>query len=215
MTVAHDWIEPRVCVDENMVISPDGLLQLAPWSVPRLVRDVMCTSTADGKIKKPQPVLPGVKMMDQTVSWKNNTPVPAQMRIDVTRSTKSWVVSNPNAVQIRDRWTRVVNNAPDEPVINSISNGRCGSSIDVGTNSVAEPNPGRQWLWQGAGTVPDWFPTLLEPGDTLSLWYQCYYWTPPPWSDNSNKNNPQHNENAGFTRIQFWAFPVQGRLIAG
>ena len=55
----------------------------------------------------------------------------------------------------------------------------------------------------------------LGPGETLNLWYRAYLWTPPPWSDNANKSNPQHNFTAAYTRIQFIAFPQQGTVVAG
>lgn len=211
----RDWVEPNVCIDENMLITVDGKLRMAKWSVPRLVLDVMVKSSKDGKFSTPQPVLPGVLMMDQQLSWKNDSPLPCSLRITATRSTRNWVVSNPNAIQIRDRWTRTVNRNPDMPTVTSISNGRTGSAIDVGTNSVAEPNPGKQWLWMGASDADEWYPQLLQPDDVFNLWYQCYYWTPPPWSDNANKNSPQHEVYARWTRIQVWAFPQQGSLVKG
>lgn len=213
--MARDWTEPNVCVDENLTVTQDGLLRLAPWSIPRLVIDQMVYSTLDGKIKAPQPVLPGVLMMDQQVSWKNDSPLPCTLRITVGRGTRNWVVSNPNAVQVRDRWTRTVNTQPDMPVVTSISNGRTGSAIDLGTNSVAEPNPGRQWLWFGAADSDEWYPEVLQPDDLFRMWYQCYYWTPPPWSGNANKNNPQHEVYTRWSRIRVWAFPQQGTLVKG
>lgn len=213
--MSRDWTEPNVCIDENLTLTADNQLQLARWSIPRLVIDTMVTSTADGKVTAPQPVLPGVKMMDQQVSWKNDSPLPASLRITVTRGTRNWVVSNPNAIQIRDRWTRTINTQPDEPFTTSISNGRTGSAVDLGTNSVAEPNPGRQWLWMGAAESDEWLPQLLQPDDVFRMWYQCYYWTPPPWSDNANKNSPQHEVYSRYTRIMAWAFPQQGTLVKG
>ena len=148
--MTYDWTEPNVCIDENLTVTVDGRLQLARWSVPRLVQDVMIKSSSDGKFSEPQVVLPGVLMMDQQIVWKNDSPLPASLLISVTRGTRSWVTSNPNAIQIRDRWTRTVDRQPDMPVVTSISNGRTGSAIDLGTNSVAEPNKGKHWLWMGA-----------------------------------------------------------------
>jgi hypothetical protein len=45
--------------------------------------------------------------------------------------------------------------------------------------------------------------------------YRCYVWTPPPWSDNANKNSPKHEAAARWARIQMIAFPQQGRLVTG
>lgn len=213
--MARDWTEPNVCIDENMTVTESGLLRMARWSVPRQVADVMVKSSADGPFNTPQPAPPGVLMMDQKLSVKNESPLPASLRITVTRASRSWIVSNPNAVQIKDRWTRAVNRQPDMPVVSSISNGQTGSSIDLGTNSVAEPVKGRQWLSMGAGDSDEWFPQLLEPNDVFNLWYQCYYYTPPPWSDNANQNAPQHEVRARWTRIQMWMFPQQGSLVKG
>ena len=213
--MAHDWTEPNVCIDENLTVTVDGRLQLAKWSVPRLVQDVMVKSSSDGKFSKPQVVLPGVLMMDQQIVWKNDSPLPASLLISVTRGTRSWVTSNPNAIQIRDRWTRTVDRQPDMPVVTSISNGRTGSAIDLGTNSVAEPNKGKHWLWMGAHDSDEWYPQLIDPAATFRIWYQCYYWTPPPWSDNANQNAPQHQVESRWTRIRLWAFPQQGSLVKG
>ena len=86
--VARDWVEPNVCTDENLAVSkPDGLLELAPWSVPRLVQDVMAKSTADGQVI-PQTALPGRLLIDQQLNWINNSPLNAQVLIRVTRPTR-------------------------------------------------------------------------------------------------------------------------------
>lgn len=213
--VARDWVEPNVCVDENLAVSkPDGLLQLAPWSVPRNVVDVMAKSTGDGKVT-PQTALPGKLLIEQKVNWINPTPLDAMVLIRVTRGPRYWLTSTPNAIQIRDRWTRDVDRDPDEPVVSGPHNSECGSAIDVGTNSVAEPKPGQHWLWQGTGTSDEWYPFPIAPGQNLKLWYRCYYWTPPPWSDNANKNSPRHQVFARWTRIQMIAFPTQGKLVSG
>lgn len=213
--MARDWTEPNVCIDENLTTTVGGLLQMTKYSVPRLVQDVMVKSSADGKFTAPQITLPGVLMMNQQISWKNDSPLPASLLISVTRSTRNWVTSNPNAIQIRDRWTRTVDRAPDMPVVTSISNGRTGSAIDLGTNSVAEPNKGRQWLWMGTHDSDEWYPQLIEPNSVFNLWYQCYYWTPPPWSDNANQNVPRHEVYSRWTRLRLWAFPQQGSLVKG
>jgi hypothetical protein len=40
-------------------------------------------------------------------------------------------------------------------------------------------------------------------------------WTPPPWSSNANKNAPEHQAAANYTRIQLLAFPQQGDVVVG
>jgi hypothetical protein len=212
--VARDWVEPNVCTDENLAVSVDGLLKLAPWSVPRNVVDVMAKSTGDGKVT-PYTALPGKLLIDQQVNWINASPLDAMVLIRVTRSTRYWQTSTPNAIQLRDRWTRDVDRQPDVPTVTGPHNSECGSAIDVGTNSVAEPKPGQHWLWQGAGTSDEWYPFPIRPGENLRLWYRCYLWTPPPWSDNANKNSPRHQAYARWTRIQMIAFPTQGKLVSG
>lgn len=213
--VARDWVEPNVCVDENLAVSkPDGLLQLAPWSVPRNVVDVKAMSTGDGKVT-PQTALPGKMLIEQQVNWINESPLDALVLIRVTRGPRYWLTSTPNAIQIRDRWTRDVDRQPDPPVVSGIFNSQCGSAIDLGTNSVAEPKPGLQWMWQGSTSTDEWYPFPIAPGQNLRLWYRCYYWTPPPWSDNANKNSPKHQVFARWARIQLIAFPTQGKLVSG
>lgn len=211
-----DFTEPNVCLDENITTDDAGLLQLEPWAVPRLVADVRASSGSDGKLT-PHLTLPGKLLINQRVAWRNVTPIDAMLLIRVIRGSKSWVVSNPNAIQFRDRWTYVID--PDDvepvpPVTTGIYNSQVGSALDVGTNSVAEPNPGRQWVWTDVNCSDEWVGPVT-PGDYFNLWYRCYVWTPPPWSDNANKNSPVHQANAGWTRIQLIAFPQQGSVVSG
>jgi hypothetical protein len=89
-----------------------------------------------------------------------------------------------------------------------------GTAGDVGSNSVAEPNPGKFYHWWGTNTSEEWLGPL-QPGDQIALWYRQYVWTPPPFSDNANKNSPSHEAEAGWVRIQLQAFPRQGKLVSG
>lgn len=211
-----DFVEPRVCVDENITTDAAGLPMLQPWSVPRLVADVRAVSGGDGKLF-PEQALPGKLMIDQRVGWRNDSPLESMVLIRVTRGSRRWIVSNPNAVQFRDRWTWVID--PDDltpamPVTTGIYNSQVGSALDVGTNSVAEPNPGMQWVWSDANSADEWVGPV-PPGEKLNLWYRCYVWTPPPFSDNGNKNSPRHEAYAGWARIQLIAFPTQGTVVSG
>ena len=211
-----DYVEPRVCLDENLTTDGVGLPHLELWSVPRLVADVVAVSGGDGTLF-PEQALPGKLLINQKVGWRNETPLDSMVLIRVTRASKSWVLSNPNAIQFRDRWTYVIDQddlTPSEPVTTGIYNSQVGSAIDVGTNSVAEPNPGVQWVWSDVNCSDEWVGPVT-PGDKLNVWYRCYVWTPPPFSDNGNKNSPIHKASAGWTRIQLIAFPGQGTVVTG
>lgn len=211
-----DFVEPNVCVDENLTTDDAGGLILQPWSYPRLVKDMRGTSGADGKLF-PELSLPGKLLIDQKVKWHNDTPLETMVLIRVTRGPKSWLTSNPNAIQFRDRWTWTYDpddTLPSVPVTTGIFNSQVGSALDVGTNSVAEPNPGRQWCWTDVNSSDEWIGPV-QPQDFVNVWYRCYVWTPPPYSDNANKNSPQHTAYANWARIQLIAFPSQGNLVAG
>ena len=211
-----DFTEPNVCVDENITTDDGGLLHIQPWAMPRLVADVRATSGGDGKLS-PQQALPGKLLINQKLGWRNDSPLESMVLIRVIRGSKSWIVSNPNAIQFRDRWTYVIDVddlTPSEPVTTGIYNSQIGSAMDVGTNSVAEPNPGKQWVWTDINCADEWVGPVL-PGERLNVWYRCYVWTSPPWSDDANKNSPEHRANAGWSRIQLIAHPTQGNVVTG
>lgn len=211
-----DFTEPNVCVDENLTTDASGLLILQPWSVPRLVADVRAASGADGTLF-PEQSLPGKLLIDQRLGWRNDSPLEAMVLIRVVRASKSWITSNPNAIQFRDRWTYTIDEddvTPSPPVVTGIYNSQVGSAIDVGSNAVAEPNPGKQWVWTDANSA-DELVGPVAPGEKLNVWYRAYVWTPSPYSDNANKNSPQHVANAGWARIRLRAFPTQGNLVTG
>lgn len=215
--MAQDWTEPNVCLDENIGIDPSGLPIIQPWAVPRVVRDVKALSGGDGKLFAIQ-TLPGKLLINQRTGWRNETPLPHMVLIRVIRDSKRWIVSNPNAVQFRDRWTFVTDTDdldPSEPVTTGIYNSQVGSAIDLGTNSVAEPNPGKHWVWTSVTCDDEWVGRPVQPGERFNLHYRMYVWTPPPFSDNANKNKPDHQAYGGWARIQLWAFPMQGNLVTG
>lgn len=211
-----DFTEPNVCVDEHLTTDDAGLLRLQPWAVPLPVADVRALSGADG-VLFPEIALPGKLLIDQKLGWVNETPLEMMVVIRVTRASKRWIVSNPNAIQFRDRWTYTIgtrNVTPTIPITTDIFNSQVGSAIDCGTNSVAEPEPGRQWVWAPANCVDEWVGPV-QPGEKINVWYRCYVWTPPPWSDNANKNSPMHEAYASWARITLLRFPSQGKLVAG
>lgn len=209
-----DWIEPRTCIDENLTVDDNGQLCMRPWAVPRLVRDVKMNAPAATIPKFPQETMPGFLLINQQVGWVNDSPLETPMLIRVFRSWKEWVTSNPNVLQFRDRWSWAVDRTPEEPVTTGIFNSQCGGGIDLGTNTVAEPMPGKQWVWSGNSLSDEWV-AVLQPGEKLNVWYRMYVWTPPQWSDNANKNAPVHTAAGRFARVQLIAHPSQGRLVTG
>lgn len=210
-----DFTEPNVCIDENLTTDDVGALRLQRWSVPRSVADVRVVSTGDGPLTKPETALPGKLMLDKKVTWLNDTPLPQPVVIRVTKASRSILTSNPNAIQVRDRWTYAIDTDPAEPVTSSIFNGQFGGADDFGTNTVAEPVPGRLWLWSDTSMSEEWVPRLLEPNQKLTVWYRCYVWTPPPWANNANKNSPAHEVYVNWVRLQLLAFPHQGTVVTG
>ena len=209
-----------VCVGEHLTITPEGKLRLAPWSVPRNVVDVKILSGGDGKILRTDE-LPGRLLMDRKVEYRNDTPIDQDIRILVTRRWRRWVTSNPNAVQFRDRWTWAVTPAdalepimPAVPLTTSLFNGQVGGAGDLGSNSVAEPEPGQFRQWYGTGTSEEW-PAMLKPQETIRVWYRQYAWTPGPFSNNANKNAPRHEAEAGWSRLAIWTYPGAGKLVTG
>lgn len=210
-----EYLEPYVCVDENLAVDAAGRLRLQPWSVPELVVDVRAKSSGDGPLARPWTVLPGRLMIEQQIHWHNNAPTARPLLIRVTRGPRQWWTSQPNAIQFRDRWTYAVDAEPSPPLTSSIFNGRTGSALDLGTNSVAEPLPGVQFMWTEVNSVDEWLPYPIEPNQSFSLWYRCYMWTPPPWSDNANQNSPTHAAFANWARLQLIAFPDQGSVVTG
>jgi hypothetical protein len=209
-----NWAGPTVCTDEHINIDDGGLLRLEPWSVPRLVWDTRTDSRADGQLKQ-SIALPGKLLIETNApTWTNTSPVDQMVLIRVIRCWKSWLVSNPNAIQFRDRWTWALDRAPAVPVTTGVFNSQTGSAIDVGTNTVAEPNPGREWVWTPVTMSDEWVGPLT-PGQQINLHYRAYVWTPPPWSSNANKANPQHEAAGRYTRIQLLAFPTQGSVVTG
>lgn len=195
------------------MITGDGVLRLAPWSVPRLVIDVRADSGGDGPLGQ-ETALPGRLLIEAIASWRNDTPVDHTAMIQITRRYKKWITTNPNAVQFRDRWTTAIDGPAEPPVTSGIFNGQVGSAVDLSTNTVAEPYPGIFEHWWGTSTADEWIGPV-EPGSELNVWYRCYVWTPPPWSDNANASSPVQWAEAGWSRIQMMVFPAPGKLVTG
>lgn len=209
-----DWVEPRTCIDENLTVDDNGHLCFRPWAVPRLVRDLKVNAPSATVPQFPQINMPGFLLIDQEFGWVNDSPLDTEVCIRVFRSWKEWITSNPNVIQFRDRWSWAVDRTPEIPVTTGIYNSQTGSGIDLGTNTVAEPMPGRQWIWMN-GNISDEWVGPLAPGEKLNVHYRMYVWTPPMWSDNANKNAPLHTAAGRFVRLQLIAHPSQGKLVTG
>lgn len=204
----------QVCVSQNLDITA-GVLGIEPWSIPRHVHDVTYNSTGDGAFSA-QTTLPGKLMIDSgVISWTNTAPLDAFVLLRLQRAYRNWQTSNPNAVQIRDRYTYAIGGEdPRTPDPTSVYTGHSGSAMDVGAQFNGTPYIGLYWEWEDGTLVEDWLGPI-GPGQVLKLWYRCYLWTPPPWSNNANNNSPQHSASVRNTRIQLIAFPTQDGDIVG
>lgn len=203
----------EVCVSRNMSIA-GGLLGIEPWTLPRIVLDQTFVSTGDGAYGQ-QTTLPGKLMIDSGIlTWTNPSPLDARLLVRVQRGRQQWQVSNPNAVQVRDRYTYAIDDDPRVPDTSSVYTGQSGGSIDVGVQVNGTPFLGVYWEWQDPTLTEDWIPGI-PPGAQFRMWYRCYLWTPPPWSNNANSNNPQHSAAVHDTRIQLIAFPTQDTEVVG
>jgi len=204
----------EVCVSRNFDF-PGGELTAQPWSVPRHVFDDTFVSTGDGTFGQ-QTTLPGKLMIDSGIqTWTNNSPLDAMVLLRVYRAYRNYVVSNPNVVQIRDRFTTAI--GADTPRVPDTSNqyqGATGGGVDFSSNTVTQPLAGKLWMWEDACMSEDWFGPV-PPGEDFKFWYRCYLWTPPPWSNNANENDPEHSATVRNARIQLMAFPTQDQAVMG
>lgn len=182
----QEYTEPNVCLGRNLTTDDAGRLRVQPYAIPRPVVDVRASASGDGPIASTI-TLPGVLRINQPVSWRNDSPVPQGIKIMVVRGSRSIITSNPNAIQFRDRWTWAVDAPAARPVTTSIYQGRLGAAWDGQTNTVSEPNPGKLWVWNDTNCAEEWLPRELQPNEQLNVWYQCYVYTPSPWSNNANK----------------------------
>lgn len=202
----------EVCVSSNMSITA-GVLGIEPFSVPIVALDATYTSTGDGAYTTPYTTLPGKLMIDSGIqSWVNTSPLDANMLLRIQRARRDWWTSNPNAVQIRDRITTTVNGtAPLIPDTSSTYTGQSGSAGDVGASATATPYAAVFYEYEDGTMMEDWIP--VPAGATLKFWYQCYMWTPPPWSNNANNGSPTQSTNIYGTRIVMMAFPTQDTAV--
>lgn len=208
-----DWTWPNVCTSGNLAVSDDKKLRLNPATLIRPVRDVVATSSGDGKMVYTPDIAAPKVLIEQKLAWSNDLGLDVALRVIIVRGTRNLKTSQPNYIQLRDRYTTAINAEAGEPELTGYYNSQCGAGIDLGTNSTAEPNPGRYWVWWDGRMEDDWFD--IDAGDDFALWYRCAAWTPEPWSDNANSGNPEHTVAAKYTRLLLLAYPKQDGLVVG
>ena len=202
----------ETCVSRNMGI--DGnVLSIEQWSTPRIVHDTTYNSTGDGAFTA-QTTLPGKLMIDSgIISWTNSGPLDAMVLLRIQRAYRNWVVSNPNYVQIRDRYTTAIGgDDPRVPDTSSTYHGQSGGSLDVGLLYTGATIIGKYWDWEDGTLLEDWVGPVPA-GEVLKVWYRCYLWTPPPWSNNANNGSPEHSASVRSSRIRLMAFPTQDTAV--
>jgi hypothetical protein len=200
-----------VCVSRNLSID-GGQLGIEPWSVFRLVADVSGTSTGDGALTA-QTRLPGKLMIDQTISWVSDSPLPSLMLLRVTRAYRSIITSTPNYVQFREAWETAIDGTPRVPDPSRLVNSQMGTSFDTGVDNAGQPDFGRMYLHHDMSCSDNWLTDPLPAGSTLNAHYRCYVWTPPPWSPNASEGQPLHEAHARGVRLQLFAAPTLDESI--
>ncbi|MFJ1459725.1 MULTISPECIES: DUF7172 family protein [Nocardia] len=200
-----------VCVSRNLDITA-GALGIEPWSVFRLVGDQTGTSTGDGTLAR-NTRLPGKLLINTSVSWVSNSPLPSQMLLRLTRAYRTIICSNPNAIQFRDAVEVGIDEAPRTPDPSRVLLSQSGTSLDIGVDNTSQPYYGRVHLHSDMTSSDTWLEDPLPAGSTITVAYRCYVWTPPPWSTNAAANNPLHEAYARSTRLQLFAAPLQDEAL--
>lgn len=202
----------ETCITRNTNID-GGILSIEPWSTPRHVFDTTFNSVGDGAVTQ-QTTLPGKLMIDSGIqTWTNTSPLDARILVRIQRAYRDFHTSNPNYIQIRDRYTYAIGGAdPRVPDPSSTYHGATGGAMDLATFPDGTPFAGQLWNYEDPSLLEDWLGPV-PPGADFKIWYQCYLWTPPPWSNNANNNSPLHDANVRNTRIQLMAFPTQDTAV--
>lgn len=202
---------PKVCVDRNLKIT-GAALGIERWSVPRPVQEVSATSTGDGTISTAGlTTQPGRLMIDASISWTSDSPLPALMRLQVIRRYRTIITSNPNAIQIWDSWNWKVDGTPTVPDSYGLVNSFDTCAMDVGTDNVSQPYAGKLFQDYPATSSEEWYE--LPAGSTLAVRYRAYVWTPPPFSNNANANAPQHEAYSRGVKLRLWAYPTMDEAV--
>lgn len=202
---------PEVCASRNLNTT-NPALALEKWSVPRMVAQVSGNSAGDGAISSAGlTTQPGRLMVDLSLSWTSDAPIPLAMRLVVIRAYRTIITSNPNLVQIWDSWDYGIDRAAATPSSYNLVNSLCTLGFDIGTDNAAQPYPGKFTNDFPATASEEWY--TLPAGSTLNVKYRSYCWTPPPWSNNANANSPVHEAWARSAKLRLWAFPQPDEAV--
>ncbi len=204
---------PQVCVSKNLKITGGGAtLGLEKWAAPRMVAQVSATSVGDGTISSSGlTTQPGRLMIDTSISWASDSPLPALMRLQVIRPYRTLISSNPNAVEIWEAWNYRINGTPAVPTYDLV-NSLCTMAPDLGTDVSTQPFKGVVYQDYPAGSSEELIE--LPAGSTLNVRYVVYVWTPPPWSNNASANAPVHEAYSRGVKLRLWAFPTLDAGVA-
>lgn len=202
---------PQVCVGRDLKVTA-GVLGIEKWAAPRMVSQVSATSTGDGSITgNGLTTQPGRLMIDASISWTSDSPLPLTMRLEVIRAYRTIIVSNPNVIQIWDSWFTAVDAAARTPDNYSAANGLTTLGLDAGTDNSSQPVKGVVSQDYPISATEDWI--TLPAGSTLNVKYRAYCWTPPPWSNNANANSPVHEADARSVKLRLWAYPTVDQAV--
>lgn len=200
----------KVCISKNLGVD-SGVLKVEPWSVFRHVADTTTPATGDGTIVQTD-YLPGKLMVQAGLAWTSDAPIPLQMVVRIQRGPRQIITSNPNAVQIRDRWTSLnspIGELPEYPTTAIVFQSQRTLAGDLSTNIDTTPKAGIFANYIDQTMTEDLVPDLLMPGETVTVLYAAFAWTPPPFSNNANAGGPVHTVTVSWVRIQLMAIPAQ------
>ncbi|MGW5514240.1 DUF7172 family protein [Nocardia africana] len=201
----------QVCVDRNLAITA-GVLGINKWSAPRMVAQVSAPSTGDGAITgNGLTAQPGRLMIDTSISWVSDSPLPSMVKLEVIRAYRTIICSNPNVIQIWDSWTTAVDGAARTPDNYGAANGITTFGFDAGTDNASQPVKGLIYQDYPQSATEDWIE--VPAGSTLNVNYRCYVWTPPPWSNNANANSPTHEADVRGVKLRLWAYPTADEAV--
>lgn len=193
----------KICTSEYMLGNVRGLGMARHW-YPRIVKEAFLQSKKDGTIARaPDPVT----MIDDDLTWFNNTDDPQAVSIHILRAPRSIVAQSPGTVVIHDAWSWRVGISPtaDFPsVIQDTMGGKM--QMDRPSAAAADLLYGRLFYdshasqaWENLGEVP--------PGQSLHFRYLAAVQTPGVWTTPS-EFEPRWEASALWARLLAFATPV-------
>lgn len=166
--------------------------------------------------------LPGMRISSAYVQVWNSYGVPLRMMVRAQRPTIALNVSNPNAAQVRSKWAyKVTDEAIMDPNhVNWLPDPsqdfdlQVGVSMDAGASNGGVPTRGVIMRAYPPASLEEPVPAVVQPGQHITVWFASYLWTPPPWSDNANNNNPKHTiETYGYSIIDLYRLVDTGAEV--